>query len=122
MKAFCECKFKSNEFYGLIGPGETKPPPRIQWVHACGKPTEEVWRHWLRKCEVCWGLFSSPWSTLCKACHVEEHGAGVTFRGWAWARMHDDEYRKKLLDAGAAMRYAQEVEGQTPHAPPAPQI
>lgn len=108
-KAFCECKFKANEFYGLIGASETKGRPGIQYVHTCGRPTEMVWRGWLRKCATCWGLFSSPWSVLCKTCHMEECGAGATFHGWAWARMEDEKYRRKLLDAGARLRYDTEV-------------
>lgn len=114
VKAYCECRLPANEYYGLHTLTKRNT---IQYVHSCGRPTEAVWRSWIRKCQVCWGLFSSPWSVLCKVCHTEEHPTGGPFQGWAWARMHDDEYRKKLLDAGARLRYAQEVEGQTPHAP-----
>lgn len=115
-KAYCECKFKENAYFGLVGAGETKESS-IQWVHwPCGKPTEMVWRAWLKRCPECWAAFSSPWSPICKGCHQEAHGTSVPFRGWAWGRKVHQEFHEKLLASSRAMRYSQEVASETPHA------
>jgi hypothetical protein len=106
-KVFCTCKYKSNEYRGLHPPTLKN---HIQYVHAlCGKPTELVWRRWLRACVVCWGLYSSPWSLTCRACHREEYGTDAPFKGWGWARKVDEEFHRRLLDTARRMRYDTEV-------------
>lgn len=112
-KVYCECKFKSNEYFGLYPPTLKNT---IQFVHTCSKPTELVWRSTLKKCPECWGLFSSPWSEMCRDCWHECH-PGIPFQGWSWATRIDQEFRKKLLDTRPTVCHTQGSGGSHAHLP-----
>lgn len=87
-KAYCTCSGnKYDAFVGLFKVGPTKKgKDNFQFVHwKCWKPTEYVWRNWLTMCNICLGLFSSPWATICRACWREE-GREPPYPGWSAAR------------------------------------